>query len=726
MDMLRLRCARRWLPILCLVGAGVGLAGCTSSEPAESKRPDLRVGVLESDTAKVLNEGASQQLLLETQVRRAIEKQESMRGKPPATSAAATGAAAAKTAEPEPRAGSALQTEPSGGEQPSEPPPVIPPLAEVRLPALTNPAMADELITVDFNQVDIRIVLKTISELSGLNFLVDENVRGTVTLISPTKIRLGDVYKVMESILEVKGYAAVPAGNVVKIVPTATAVKSPMGIYVGNDASAVPENDTIRSQMVPLRYAAASDIAPVIAPMLSAADRVTVYSQTGTLLITDTGSNVRRALLVIQGLDVPGMKMETAIIHLKHASASELSVQLQEIMERDGSVSAKGQAPSGGGRGFKAMADPRTNSIIVQANAHNIRSVKELISRLDVERPVEAGNIHVLYIENAEAADIAKSLSGVLEASMKGSGGKGASVQVTSDSSTNSLIVISPPEEFAVIQGIVGKLDIPREQVLIEMRIIEVGSDTLRDIGVEWASLDPAVKEGARGFGLTDFGLRDDLQSGDLGGLALGMFKKIGDTDRVGVLLGLLKTRSGVNILSTPQILTSNHHEATIVVAENVPYVKDSRVTDSEPDTPTVIKTYDYKDVGITLKITPHVSAGGLVRLNVDSEFSKLIAGATGSSVDTPTTAKRQAKTTVAVMNGATVVIGGLIRDDKVTSVSQVPILSDIPLIGALFRRDHTSIQKTNLLLFITPHILSQQGTVVAAPGNATTPVGVR
>jgi general secretion pathway protein D len=174
-----------------------------------------------------------------------------------------------------------------------------------------------------------------------------------------------------------------------------------------------------------------------------------------------------------------------------------------------------------------------------------------------------------------------------------------------------------------------------------------------------------------------------------------------------------LEKISGVNILSTPHILTLNHQKARIIVGENMPFVTQSRITETEPQTPTVIKTYEYKDVGITLEITPHISQGGLVRLEMDSQFTKLVetisATSTSTSLETPTTAKRQAQTVVSMDNGSTVVIGGLIRDDKVTLHKKIPLIGDIPLIGQLFSLQRDRIQKTNLLIFITPHIVSSQ-----------------
>jgi general secretion pathway protein D len=217
------------------------------------------------------------------------------------------------------------------------------------------------------------------------------------------------------------------------------------------------------------------------------------------------------------------------------------------------------------------------------------------------------------------------------------------------------------------------------------------------------------VEGSARFFGATNFGPRVDFASGTLEGLAVGLWRGTGSNLRIGTMVHALKTQTGVNILSTPHILTSNHHKASIIVGESRPFVTQSKITEGDPLTPTVVKTYEYKDVGITMEITPHISKGGLIRLEINSEFTKLIEDVTSSSVDTPSTAKRQAETVVSMNSGTTVVIGGLIRDDKTTIKKKVPLVGDIPLIGGLFRFDKEQLQKTNLLIFITPHIMGNQ-----------------
>lgn len=571
----------------------------------------------------------------------------------------------------------------------------------------------DELISVNFDQVDIRIMLKTIGDITGINFVVDDSVKGTVTVMSPTKIRLGDLYKVLESVLEVKGYAAVSAGDLVKIVPKAKAVKHNLQVRIGSNPSEIPQNDSFVTQIIPLKYADATEVSNLIKPLLATDSYMAIYPKTNSVLITDVSSNIHHIAKIIQTLDVTGSKEQVTVIRLNYASAQAISEQITRIMQesKDSSLqTGRSRSTSQIKTGIRILPDVRTNSLIVVANAQDTEAIRRLAEQLDVERPIGANNIHVVYLKNARATETADSLTealtnlritDVLEAAQN--------VNVAADEGTNALIITASTQDYEVIAEIIEKLDIVREQVLVEMLIMEVSEEGLTEIGVDWATVDEAVSGSVRFFGATNFGPRVDFASGNLEGLAVGAWKKSSSGTTIGSMLTALEKQTGVDILSTPHIVTSNHNKAKIIVGENIPYVVESRITETDPITPTVIDTFEYKDVGISLEITPHISQGGLVRLEIDSEFTKLIQGVTGTSVNTPTTAKRQAQTVVSMNSGSTVVIGGLIRDDKTTVEKKIPLLGDIPLLGGLFRYHKDQIQKTNLLIFITPYVLTDQ-----------------
>jgi len=584
----------------------------------------------------------------------------------------------------------------------------------VNMPVLDKPGMADELISVNFEQVDIRTVLKTIGDITGINFVVDDNVRGTVTMMSPTKIRLGDLYEVLESILEVRGYAAVPSENIVKIVPRADAVKRNLQVRVGSNPAEIPKSDSIITQIIPLSYADAAEVSQIVQPLLAAGSQMATYPRTNSIVITDTCSNIHHIATIIQKLDVTGSKEQVTVFGLEYASAQILSEQITRIMDKHKSASSQAVRSRNTPQietDIKILPDSRTNSLIIVANAQDTEMIDGLISQLDIQRPMGTNNVHVVYLKNGQAVDVAKSLTAALS-NLKIAGALEATqqVHVSADEGTNALIIAASAQDFEVLAEIIDKLDIFREQVFVEMLIMEISEDGLRKIGVDWATIDQSVDGSARVFGATNFGPRVDFASGTLEGLAVGIWRGSGTNVRIGSMLHALEKQSGINILSTPHILTSNHNKAKIIVGESRPFVVKSRITEgADPLTPTVIKEYEYKDVGITMDITPHISQGGLIRLEIKSEFTKLIEDVTSLAIDTPSTAKREAETIVSMNSGSTVVIGGLIRDDKITVETKVPLVSDIPLIGGLFKYEKDQLQKTNLLIFITPHIMSSQ-----------------
>lgn len=590
--------------------------------------------------------------------------------------------------------------------------PLVAPVPEGLNMPLLRPGMADELVSVNFDNVDIRTVLKTIGEITGINFIPHQSVGGNVTVMSPTPIRLGDIYAFLQSILDVHGYATVEAGNAVKVVPKAEAARHHVQVRIGADPQYIPKTDMVVTQIIPLQYADVAEMSQIIQPILSSGSQMATYPRTNSLMITDTSANIYHIVQVIRQLDVEGSRERVMLFPLTHASAQILSEQVVQILQSNGAaVGVRGPNAKVVGSGPRILPDNRTNSLIAIASEQDIARVAEIVEQLDIRRPVGMDNVHVVYLKNADANEVALSLEQAMTSMrLTGTIDGGQQVQVTPDPSTNALVISASPPDFEVLSRIIEKLDIVREQVLVEMLIVEITEESLLEIGIDWATLDEAVADSVRGFGVTNFGPRVDFLSGRSEGLNIGAWQAAGDGVNIAAILHALERESGVNILSTPHILTSNHRRARIVVGENRPFVTESRITEStDPINPTVIKSFEYKDVGITLEIVPHVSQGGLIRLEIDSEFTKLIEDVSTQSLDTPATAKRTAQTVVTMGSGATVVIGGLIRDDTITSVRKIPLIGDLPLVGGLFQAQRDLSQKTNLLLFITPHVMSTQ-----------------
>ncbi len=592
---------------------------------------------------------------------------------------------------------------------------------------LSEKALEEEgrLVTMDFRGVEIGTLVKFIGELTGKNFVVDERVRGKVTAISPTKITVDEAYKVFESILEVHGFATVPAGKVIKVVPATEARGKSLTTTVGTEA--VPDADTMITQVVPIRHATVNDVKALFTPLVSKSSLLVAYQPTNTLIVTDVLSNINRLLKILKEVDIPGYALQLAVIPLHYASAEVVSQELKTLFEARKTPS---RAPTprpqveaveiSAPEELKLIPDERTNSLIVLATAQTIEMIKGIIGKLDQEVPRGKGNIHVHYLEHAVAEDLASILTGVAQEAKEGTkpgtastAGKlpilGEKISITADKTTNSLIIIASPQDYSVIEEVIQKLDIVRAQVYVEALIAEVTLDKVKDLGVEWNATED-VKGDFDPLGRTDFGLMDAVQGAGetaLSGLIMGVtkgFVTIDGTDipDIKALLHFYSGDSDVNILSTPRLLTTDNEEAEILVGEERPFLKSSQLT-TEGST---VRTWEYKDVGINLKITPHISKGKLLRLEIFTEiksFVEELAGEVGAVVTT----KRQATTSVIVEDGSTVVIAGLIRDDTTGSIAKVPILGDIPLLGWLFKsRSQTKI-KTNLLIFITPRIVN-------------------
>jgi general secretion pathway protein D len=608
--------------------------------------------------------------------------------------------------------------------QPSQPRRRPPTAADANIPAAPAKAApsaavatpAGDMVAVNFEQVDIRTVLKSIGEITSTNFIPSAGVAGPVTVMSPTPIRLSQVYGFLQSVLDVYGYATVETDNAIKVVPKAEAVKRNLEVHIGADPAFIPKTDALITQILPLKHADAAEVSQILEPFLASSPQNATCPRINSILITDTSSNIHYIAEIVQQVDVEGSGEKLQTFPLAHASAQVLSDQINRILDKSPSplAPAAGNRPritTTLGKSAKIIADDRTNTLIVVGTDPDIEAVRGLVAKLDVERPIGLDTVHVSYLKNADANDVARALEAALAGmKMVGVVDSKQTIQVHPEPSTNALIIVASPQDFEVISKIVDRLDIVREQVEVEMLILEVTEEALRQIGVDWATMDQAVSNSVRGFGLTNLGPRASYQNGTLEGLALGAWKGDASNPSIGAILQALQTTTGVNILSTSSIVTSNHHQANMIAGESRPFVTGTRITETtDPANPTLIKQYDYRDVGVTMKITPHVSQGGIIRLDIDGEITKLLETAVSASIDTPVTAKRHAQTTVTMKSDATVVIGGLTRDDTTRIEKKVPLLGDLPLLGFLFRSREEQLQKTNLLIFITPHVIASQ-----------------
>ena len=608
--------------------------------------------------------------------------------------------------------------------------PAEPPAAKQKPADSVKRQAAEKYVTIDFDNVDIGVFIKFVSELTGKNFIIDDKVKGKVTIISPKKIPLHDVYKVFLSVLEVYGFTTVPVGDMIKVIPAVLAREKSVETRLKKEIND-PE-DRIVTQIITLERANPDEIKRVLDPIISKSSSVLSYPPAGMLVITDFLSNIKRLTEIIAALDVEGAGDQISYIPLQNASASEVVKSLTIIFQQ--------RRPNA--TPLRIVSDSRTNSIIILASVADTENVRKLVAFMDKDVPRGESNIQVYRLQNSIAEDLAKVLNNIVKdtgAAASAAGGAAAAqrtltpvvsknVQVVPDKATNTLVIMAEREDYKIIENIIKQLDVPRPMVYIEALIMEVNANKAFNLGVEWRGLagtgkvpgvdtgQSAAFFGSGGAGNTTnpggYNILDTLTPTTFpGGFTMGIIGAgitIGGVlfPNIGAVVQAYKTDSEVSILSTPQIMTLDNEEAEINVGSNVPYITRQDSTATSGTVPVNYNTYEYKDVGVILNITPHINEENFIRLKISQQVTKVTSASTSA---TPTTLKRTAKTTVVIKDNETIVIGGLVGDSTQDNTYKVPLLGDIPLLGWLFKTHSTSREKTNLYVFLTPHIVRTQ-----------------
>jgi general secretion pathway protein D len=589
----------------------------------------------------------------------------------------------------------------------------MPATAQNENPAPSRGELAtNQKVSIDFNDVDIHLFIKFISEITGKNFIVDSRVKGTVTIISPSQISVDEAYRVFVSVLEVHGFTIVDAGEITKIVPMPDARTRNIETRFKDDLQ--DANDRVITQIIPLAYADAEEIKKLFTPLVSKSSIILSYSPTNTLIITDVESNIKRLLHIIKTIDVTGIGQEISLTPLENADAADIETILKTIF------ADQTKPPRGAGEyQIRIISDARTNTIITVGNENDTKRVKALVQMLDQKIPRSTEKVHVRYMEYAKAENIAKVL---LDLQNSGSGDSpekgmtplltGKNIKITSDSETNSLITYCPNDDYLAISEIIDKLDIPRPMVYIESLIMEVDAGKQLEFGTDWQAVgkvsldgkDTAVGGGFQGGrersgNVEEFTTEGILPLGSSIGIFTDQIEIAGVTFRnLQAVINYFREDKETSIISTPQLLTTDNEEAKIVVGKNVPY--QTTTSTSNNDT---FNSFEYRDVGTTLVITPQISQGNMIRLNISHEISKVESG---ELLARPTTLKRSIDTTVLVKNKSTIVIGGLIDNQVNVNEWKVPFLGDIPILGWLFKSEGKSTERTNLYIFLTPVVV--------------------
>ncbi len=563
-------------------------------------------------------------------------------------------------------------------------------------------------LTLNFSDTDIGAVINAVAEITGKNFIVDPRVKGKVTVISSRPLDKDALYEVFLSVLKVHGFAAIPTENAVKIVPDVHAKQDAVPTVTAKTKE--PE-DAFVTSVIPVENVDAAQLVPILRPLVPQRGHLAAYPPSNVLIISDSAGNVERLRKIIQRIDTTvneGME----VIPLQHASAAEVVRILNELAAQ-GPKSKGAQAP------FDAVADERTNSILLSGEKNARVRVRAIISTLDT--PVEAGGAtQVVYLRYANAKDLVPVLSGISEnigakatpgGKAAATGAKSDKISIQADESTNALVINAPPDVFRSLRSVISRLDVRRAQVLVEAVIAEVSSQKSAELGVQWVA---DGRSGNNAIGLINFStgtaitglLTNPPTVGDGLNLGIGDFSK--NSLKWGAFVRALASDSHTNILSTPSLVTMDNEEAEIVVGQNVPFVTGSFSTTGTGAIPTnPFQTIQRQDVGITLKIKPQINEGNAVRLEIQQESSSVSNSA--QAVDLITN-KRSIKTNVMIDDGQVLVLGGLIEDRLRETEQKVPGLGDVPLLGWLFKYKQNVKEKTNLMVFIRPVILKDEG----------------
>ncbi len=576
---------------------------------------------------------------------------------------------------------------------------------------LTSSHAFAEKVTMNFKNADIRAFIEFVSGFSGKNFLVDNRVKGSVTIVSPTPIDEDQAYEVFLSVLEVNGFATVDSGSVVKIVPRAESKQKSVKV---RESGRAPRNDEVMTQVLRLKYADAQQLVALLRPLISPNSHLVAYPRGNMLLLTDSASNIRRIqsiLKLVDRQDAVGVQL----FPLKHASADKLAKTLSGLYAKTGPNSPNA---------IKALAHQPGNILIVVAAPQMINEVAAVIHKLDVQPKPDSGRLQVRYLKHANATDVAKVLTelvgGAASAAKAPTAQKAlftGDVKVVADPATNALLITADPSDMNAINGIIDKLDIHRLQVLVEALIVEVSAGVGEQFGIEWRSAsDFTASSGTATFGGTTFSNAAGTNINSVAanpfatgsGLAVGVTKgtiNFGGVDflNLGALARALSNKSDTNVLSTPNLLTMDNEEAEIIVGQNVPFLTGQNSTQGGTANP--FQTIERKDIGLTLKVKPQISAGNTVRLELFQEISSIDKNPGVQGADLITN-KRSIKTVVLAQDGGMIVLGGLMRDDVNVSIQRVPCLGSMPVLGEAFKFTENNRKKTNLMVFLRPHII--------------------
>ncbi len=620
-------------------------------------------------------------------------------------------------------------------------------------PAFAQAARNTEPVTLNFVNAEIEAVARTMATITGRSVVVDPRVRGTVNLSTDRPVPPNAALNQFAAALRLQGFALVDTGGLYKIVPEADA-KLQGNVVNAGSPRALPASNQVVTQIFKLNHENANNLVPVLRPLIPPNNTINVNPGNNSLIITDYAENLQRIARIVSALDVPGAS-DIEIVPLQHAVAADVVPLIQRLID----PGAAGGAVAGvGDASFRTtiLADARSNALVLRAaNPARLALVKSLVVRLDQPSAAAvSGNIHVVYLKNADAVALATTLRAALAAAESGAGGgaatgafggsasaarspainlagggAGASVaatpvapsaqpstggQIQADPATNSLIITAAEPVYRQLRAVIDQLDSRRAQVYVESLIAEVNDDKAAEFGIQWQGA--AGSSGDRVIGLlgTNFGTGGsnifNLAQGETApnpGLNIGLARRTNGVYVLGFLARFLQENGAGNILSTPNLLTLDNEEAKIVIGQNVPFVTGQFTNTGGGNNGSVnpFQTIERKDVGLTLRVKPQISENGTIKMTIYQEVSSVQPQSVNSSTGLITN-KRSIESTVLVDDGKIVVLGGLLQDEFASNQDKVPGLGDVPVLGGLFRSESRSRRKTNLMVFLRPVVL--------------------
>ena len=586
--------------------------------------------------------------------------------------------------------------------------------------------------TINLKDTDIRELIQFVSDATGTTIVVDPVVKGKVRVISSKPVSASELYELFLSVLDVHGYTAVRSGDIVRVIPSKDARSAPLD--VSDDRSSMT-SDEYMTQVIRLENISAAKLIPVLRPLVPQQAHMAAYAPSNAIIISDVSANIDKIRDIIERMDKSAVQ-KTDIIKLRYAVAEDVVRMLDQLNK-----SAAKQ--TGGEQETLLVADARTNSVLVSGDELERARLRKLVNHLDT--PLEqSGNVKVIYLQYAEATDLAEVLTRVMKNISQLDTAEGAQAKsrssntatIEADEDTNALIITADADEMASLEAVIQRLDIRRAQVLVEAIIVEMQVTDGQELGLQWLFAD---NDGVFGSNIT----RNDSRLGsiagsqlsddggdtpdgvDLGGLAAALAGAGGvslgwaQLDSMGlsmtVILNALNETANTNILSTPSILTLDNQEAYITVGEQVPFVTGSFTnTGAGGDgAQNPFQTIERENVGITLTVTPHINDGDSVVLDIMQEVSSISSVSVIAS--DVITNERKIQTKVLALDGQVIVLGGLIKDEVQDAQQKVPLLGDIPYLGRLFRSDAEKVSKQNLMVFIRTTIIRDDKQLVGA-----------